>query len=153
MFKFSNTPLLIKTYIQTRYTHTPRASLYYQRITEALRLTGSETVLEIGGLLNADLKAKALVGELRARIQRIARLVAQARHKPRVFFQIGLSPIVSAGTGTFIHELVVRAGGVNLAQGPVTYPRFSQEQVLALAPDVIIITSMARGAVFKEVKT
>ncbi len=39
-----------------------------------------------------------------------------------------------------------------LAAGGVPYPRFSREQVLNLKPDVMIITSMARDAVFEEVK-
>jgi len=59
---------------------------------------------------------------------------------------------VSAGSHTFIDELISLAGGDNLAGGGVSYPRFSREQVLDLAPDVIIITSMARHAVFAEVK-
>jgi len=44
------------------------------------------------------------------------------------------------------------AGGKNVAQGPIAYPRYSIEQVLALSPEVIIITSMARAAIFKQVK-
>jgi iron complex transport system substrate-binding protein len=32
------------------------------------------------------------------------------------------------------------------------YPRFSREQVLALAPDVIIITSMERSANFEQAR-
>jgi iron complex transport system substrate-binding protein len=43
-------------------------------------------------------------------------------------------------------------GGVNLAQGPMPYPRFSREQVIRLRPEVMIITSMAREAVFDQVK-
>ena len=46
------------------------------------------------------------------------------------------------GTRTFIHELITLAGGVNLAAGPTPYPRFSREQILALAPEVWIVTSM-----------
>ena len=72
--------------------------------------------------------------------------------RPRVFFQIGVSPIVSVGTNTFIHELIVQAGGINVAQGPISYPRFSKEQILGLSPEVIIITSMTRTAVFDQVK-
>ena len=34
----------------------------------------------------------------------------------------------------------------------IAYPRFSREKVLALSPEVIIITSMARTAVFEKVK-
>ncbi len=111
-----------------------------------------QTVLEIGGLINAQKEADLLVKDMEIRIQKIKSLVANVAHRPRVFFQIGVSPIVSVGTHTFIHGLIVLAGGTNLAQGPISYPRFSREQVLALSPEVIIITSMARAAVFEQVK-
>jgi iron complex transport system substrate-binding protein len=93
-----------------------------------------------------------LVRDMHSRIQRVKSLVEKAAHRPGVFFQIGISPIVSVGTPTFIHELIVLAGGTNLASGPIPYPRFSREQVLALSPEVFIITSMARAAVFEKVK-
>ena len=111
-----------------------------------------ETILEIGSILNAGDKAAILAESMHNRIQRVKSRVAQVVHRPRVFFQIGISPIVSTGTDTFIHELIELAGGVNLAKGPLAYPRFSREQVLSLEPEVFIITSMARQAVFEEVK-
>lgn len=111
-----------------------------------------QTVLEIGGLINAQKEAAFLVQDMDLRIQKVKSLVSNVAHRPRVFFQIGVSPIVSVGTDTFIHGLIVLAGGTNLAQGPISYPRFSREQVLALSPEVIIITSMARAAVFEQVK-
>ena len=114
--------------------------------------TVMQTVLEIGNLLNADQQAQLLVQRMRSRVLKVESLVATAGYRPRVFFQIGISPIVSVGTDTFIHELIVLAGGKNLAQGPVAYPRFSREQVLILSPEVFIITSMARATVFEKVK-
>jgi len=111
-----------------------------------------DTILQLGRLLGADQKAHAIVSDMRTRMDRVKSRVATISHKPRVFFQIGVSPIVSAGTQTYIHELIVMAGGRNLAKGPVPYPRYSREQVLGLSPDVMIITSMARGASFERVK-
>ena len=111
-----------------------------------------KTVLEIGTLLNAKDRANQLVQNMDLRIQKVKSLVAKTTHRPRVFLQIGVSPIVSAGTHTFIHELIVIAGGTNLAAGPIPYPRFSREKVLALSPEIIIITSMARSAVCEKVK-
>lgn len=111
-----------------------------------------ETIREIGTILNADDRAITLTTGMRARIQRVKSRVAQANHRPRVFFQIGVSPIVSVGNETFIHELIEIAGGKNLAEGPLAYPRFSREQVLTLKPEVLIITSMSRQAVFEQVK-
>ncbi len=110
------------------------------------------TILEIGAILNAGNRADSLTTGLHNRIQRVNSRVAQVAHRPRVFFQIGIAPIVSAGTETFIHELIELAGGKNLAEGRIAYPRFSREQVLALEPEIFIITSMARQVVFEEVK-
>jgi iron complex transport system substrate-binding protein len=111
-----------------------------------------DTILEIGVILNSEDKAQALVDQLRARIYKVKSLVAAADSRPRVFFQIGITPIVSAGTNTFIHELITLAGGKNVSQGSTPYPRFSREQVLGLSPEVFIITSMARGGGFEQMK-
>jgi iron complex transport system substrate-binding protein len=110
------------------------------------------TILEIGRLLNVTGQAERIVQDMQRRIARVRQKVDGIENRPRVFFQIGISPIVSVGTHTLIHEIIVAAGGTNAAAGPVTYPRYSREQVLVLAPDILIITSMARQAVFEEVK-
>lgn len=114
--------------------------------------TVMETILEIGTILNAGDKAVILTKTMRNRIQRVKSKVAAVGYRPRVFFQIGISPIVSAGSGTFIHELIKLAGGRNLAEGRIAYPRFSREHVLALEPEIFIITSMARHADFERIK-
>ena len=114
--------------------------------------TVMDTLLEVGELLNARAEAQGIVDDLRIRIEKVRKRVANNNPKPRVFFQIGVSPIVSIGSGTLIHELINAAGGDNAAAGPVPYPRFSREQVLSLEPDIFIITSMARQAVFEKVK-
>lgn len=110
------------------------------------------TLLEIGRLLLAEGKAHAVVREMTHRIEGVKTRVAGASHRPAVFFQIGIIPIVSIGSHTFIDELIATAGGRNLAAGDVPYPRFSREQVIAMAPEVIIITSMARGQEFEAVR-
>ncbi len=115
-----------------------------------------ETVMQsieaIGGLLDAAAVARDVVADMRQRIARVEAKVAQTPLRPGVFLQIGISPIVSVGSSTFIHTLIEMAGGTNLAAGSTPYPRFSREQVIALAPEVIVISSMARDAVFEQVK-
>ena len=111
-----------------------------------------ETLQEIAQLLNADNTAKLLISRMQSRIGRVTSRIATTDYRPRVFFQIGISPIVSVGTDTFIHEIIVLAGGKNLAAGRTPYPRFSQEQVLGLSPEVFILTSMARTGAFEKAK-
>ncbi len=115
-----------------------------------------ETVMHsietIGDLLGASREAAQTVTAMRKRIDYVKTIVAAADRKPRVFVQIGVSPIVSVGSRTFIHELITLAGGTNIAAGSTPYPRFSREQVITLAPDVMVISSMARATVFDRVK-
>ena len=111
-----------------------------------------DSMSRIGGLLQAQERAEALVRVMRRRLQVVESLVAKTNHRPGLFFQIGVSPIVSVGTNTFIHELIVRAGARNLSAGNISYPRFSKEQVLGMSPDIIIVTSMARAAVTEKLK-
>ena len=101
------------------------------------------TIREIGKLLNATGRAESLTKEMGTRIEKIKALVGKTDRRPRVFFQIGISPIVSIGTPTFTHELIELAGGINISEGPVAYPRYSREQLLALSPEVFIVSSMA----------
>ncbi|MGD8290662.1 MAG: cobalamin-binding protein [Desulfobacterales bacterium] len=111
-----------------------------------------ETILEIGQLLNAAERANLLAKTMGNRLQRVMKIAAQTEKRPRVFIQIGISPIISVGPKTFVHDLIVKAGGINVAAGSAAYPRYSREQVLALSPEIIIITSMARQADFEKVK-
>jgi iron complex transport system substrate-binding protein len=110
------------------------------------------TLTEIGGLLNAATRAAELNAEMTARIERVRTRVAGTKARPRVFFQIGVSPIVAPGTNNLMHELIEMAGGINTTAGPVPYPRINREQILTLAPEVVIITSMARLKTFEGVK-
>jgi iron complex transport system substrate-binding protein len=112
-----------------------------------------KSIGEIGTLLHAEDRARSLIQDMNTRIERVKQTASQVSHRPGVFLQIGVSPIVAPGSATFIHELIVTAGGKNLSEGSTPYPRFSQEQVLALAPEIMIITSMTRGEMFQRVKT
>jgi iron complex transport system substrate-binding protein len=111
-----------------------------------------ETILEIGRLLNASERANMLAETMGNRLQRVIKIASQTEKRPRVFIQIGITPIIAAGSKTFIHDLIIKAGGINVAAGSTAYPRYSREQVLALSPEIIIITSMARQAGFEKVK-
>lgn len=111
-----------------------------------------EMIWDLGSLLDAKLQAEKIVDNMKERIEKIRVRVSKIRNRPKVFFQIGISPIVSVGTNTFLHELITLAGGQNLTEGPEPYPRLAVEQIIALEPDVIIITSMTRGQSFDAVK-
>ncbi len=110
------------------------------------------SIKEIGHLLDVTDTAMALTKKMGEQLAAIDAAVSKAPHTPTLFFQIGISPIVSVGKNTFLDEMITRAGGKNVVTSHTPYPRFSREQVLALAPEIIIITSMARNDIFDVVK-
>lgn len=110
-------------------------------------------VLQIGDLLNAGDRARIIVSDMKSRVDRVRERVVKTAHRPGVFFQIGISPIVSVGKGTFIHELIQMAGGKNLCADYSSYPRLSREQVVALSPDVLVITTMHQGISIEQVRS
>ncbi len=84
---------------------------------------------------------EGLAQRLRARLEAVRGAVAGAP-RPRVFLQLGCGSLFSAASGSLQGDLVHEAGGFNVAaavRGP--YPRLSLEQVLALAPEVILVVT------------
>ena len=104
-----------------------------------------DAITRLGSLLNAGQKAEELVLDMGKRIGQVRSRIKKREHKPRVFFQIDAEPLFSAGTDTFIHELIEMAGGINTTAGEVAYPRFSWEDIIVLQPEIVLISSMAGG--------
>lgn len=95
----------------------------------------------IGHLVGRKDSAQRLVQKLRTRANGI---MAKAKQAPRMsaLLFVSLQPIIVAGKGTFLAELVAHAGGKNLAISATSrYPTYSREAVLKDDPDVLIFLS------------
>lgn len=100
-------------------------------------------------LNNADLLGKATgttkaAEALKKQINEDLKLVddkvknLSADKKPVVYYEVWYDPIMTAGPNTFIHELIVRAGGQNMAaNAPTNYPTYALEDLLARQPEVM----------------
>jgi len=111
-----------------------------------------ETVLNIGRITGRKNEANILVGNLQKRIKTIVSLTKNLK-KPRVFFQIGINPIVTVGRSTLHNKLIELAGGVNVfGDVAIKYPRCSMEDIIAGKPDIIIVSSMKRGGDFLRIR-
>ena len=111
------------------------------------------SILHIGEITNRTRTAGKLVKTLQNRLDSINAQI-KGKNKPRVFFQIGLEPLITVGGGTLIHEVVERAGGINIAGNDTArYPRYGAEGVMSGAPDIILFAPMAHDKEFKAVKS
>jgi iron complex transport system substrate-binding protein len=104
-----------------------------------------DSVVRLGEIYRTEAQTAVLVAGYRQRLSRIARQLEEAKERPRVFFQIDAQPIISAGVDTFLDQLLVRSGSVNLAANRTGYPRYSWEELLALKPDIVLLASMGGG--------
>ena len=107
----------------------------FDAVTDSIRLLGTRT--------GTQEQAQSLAGGMQAQWRRVRRQTAAlpAQAKPAVFVVIGGHPLITAGPGTFIHELIEAAGGRNIAgKGMSGYPLFSPERVAAEKPEVVIVT-------------
>jgi len=103
------------------------------------------TMLTLGKLLGKEDYAKKVVLKLQKEVSIIVKKSKNFSKRPRVFFQIGIDPMVSVGGKTLIDNMIFLAGGINIFKETVRYPRISVEQVLAKDPEIIIITSMVHS--------
>jgi iron complex transport system substrate-binding protein len=99
-------------------------------VLDSIRLVG-----EVTGRREA---ASRLVEELRERGDAVTARVA-GRARPRVYVE--LSPkLHSAGPGSFLDDLLRRAGGENVAAGAAApWPQLSQEALLLSDPQVVLL--------------
>lgn len=111
-----------------------------------------QTVENIGEITGCAERAGRLVDELKSRMHYIESRTKRAE-KPKVFFQIGINPLITVGRDTFHNDLTRMAGGLNISgEEKARYPQYSIEEILLKAPDIIVISSMHRGGGFDRKK-
>ena len=98
-----------------------------------------ENILCVGKALDKEVRAKDLVKKLQEEINTLTQRIKNLP-KPKVFFQLSLRPLFTCGRPSYLHDLIVLAGGINIA-GDVNIPYsiVSLEKVVANAPQVIIL--------------
>jgi iron complex transport system substrate-binding protein len=95
---------------------------------------------QIGTLTGHAREARTMVDSMKTRVKTITAKVTGP--SPRTLLVVSLQPLIAAGAGTFVNELLATAGAVNIAAtARGTYPAYSREAILSANPDVLIITS------------
>ena len=76
-------------------------------------------------------------GRIKATLSKIGNLVEN--DKPRVLYVVWYKPLWTAGSGTFIDELIQKAGGTNIAGDIAGWPQMNLETVIEKNPQVIVV--------------
>jgi iron complex transport system substrate-binding protein len=100
----------------------------------------------VGKAAGADQDAASLVASLSSQISAIEAKIASANlPRPKVYYEVWTPPLMSAGNGSFINDVILKAGGINIfGSESQQYPSVSSETVVQSNPDVIMLpTEMA----------
>jgi iron complex transport system substrate-binding protein len=104
----------------------------------------------LGRLLGVEPVARELVRHMGTRLAISARRGhgAAARNGPvRVYFEVSADPLMAMGAGSYVGDLITLAGGKNIVRDlGGEYPQISPEFIVAMDPQVIILSHAANPA-------
>jgi iron complex transport system substrate-binding protein len=95
----------------------------------------------IGEITDKEVEAYTLTSEMAVGIQAVTNQTEELEQRPKVFYLLyggDSGALWTAGSGTFIHELIGKGGGVSICQNITGYTTISIEEVIARDPEIII---------------
>ena len=99
-----------------------------------------ESFVRLGHMVGREKEAAAMVTFARSKVEVLRSRIPEG-HRPTVFLQVGVDPLVTMTGGSFFNDLIEFAGGVNVARDSRSRI-YSREKVIADDPDVIIVSGM-----------
>lgn len=100
----------------------------------------AENIRLVGRLTGHDADADRLAERFLERVDAVARRVAaRTAPRPRILYLVRVDPLMTAGPGTFIGQMIEAAGGTNVFGDVATrFPKPSEEEILSRAPEIIL---------------
>lgn len=115
----------------------PSFVIFPKRFDDVLR-----SIHHLGQVVGRERDALSIIGSMQKRKERVMGSTKNLS-RPKVFLQIGDSPIVTVGKESFGDDLIRLAGGENIAgKDHDMYPRLGIEEILKRSPEVILVSSM-----------
>lgn len=105
-----------------------------------------QSLRDLGRLAGTERQASIIVAGMERKRRTAAALAKRDGKHPKTLIVIGTNPLFVAGHGTFLDDVVTRAGGVNLGANITGYGPMSPEKVLAEPPDIILGDARVRAA-------
>jgi iron complex transport system substrate-binding protein len=118
------------------------------------------SIQSVGEAINQDQNAASLIARLQNRERAVRKRVA-GKNAPSVFFLLWPDPIITAGRGAFITELIAIAGATSITRDLGTeWPRISLETLIARQPDYVLLVQdsavtlegLAKQSVWRNLK-
>jgi len=103
-----------------------------------------DDIKTVGQITDKEAEADELIAQMTSKIRAVTGRTTWLlpEEKPTVLHICWHDPIYTSGQGTFVHDLVDKAGGVNIFGDLEGWPAVSIEAVITRDPEVIIVTAM-----------
>jgi ABC-type Fe3+-hydroxamate transport system substrate-binding protein len=93
-------------------------------------------MLEVGRITGASHRAQKIASEIKSGFNAL-----EKKNSRRVLYLIWRKPWMAAGAMTFINSMLEAIGLVNCLQASTRYPALSDEEIRALNPEIILLSS------------
>lgn len=118
------------------------AGVYFMRFASIADVLGA--IERTGELLGTRRAADSTLATLRSRLSLVEQAADDDRERLRVLMLISLETLYSFGSGSYVNEMIERAGGRSITTDmPTPAPVLSDEFVLEADPEVIVIATNA----------
>ncbi len=99
-------------------------------------------IQRVGMVSHNEQKAEALIQSLRERYDKVLSSLREVKHEPKVFLSLHGAGFWTCGNESFLHDLIQKARGVNIA-GRISrkWLNFNREQLIHENPEAIIVLS------------
>ena len=106
-----------------------------------------QEILDVGKLTGHEKEAKKVVDGMEKKLAKVDKAAKKAGAPVKVYYEVWNAPYMSVGTTSFIHDVIVKAGGENIfADLTDAYPMVSEESIISRQPAVILIPSSSGQA-------
>lgn len=121
-----------------------------------VEIEGLYTNLEtLGKITGHEADATSLIESLKAKVSKVDELIATTSTRPLVFYELDATEPTkpwTAGPGTFVDQLITRAGGENLGGSlDGAWVQISQEALIINDPEIIVMGDSIYGITAEQV--
>lgn len=95
----------------------------------------------IGKIIGKEDRATHLIENILSKFNSLHQYISLQTNQPKVAYMIWYNPMMVAARHTFINELLQIAGFQNIFESQTRYPQITSEELSAVQPDVILLSS------------
>lgn len=106
----------------------------------------SDNLRQLGKLSHTETKAAQLANDFDKAVKELSAIVGSSTQKQKIFYCIWPQPLLTVGQKSFLHDVITKCGGTNIAANlSQPYPQYSAERLILADPDLVVLPYEAKA--------